>query len=42
MTATVYNNTIGGLVMDTQSILPSSLFPQSYLKDVDSKEPHHT
>jgi hypothetical protein len=42
MTATVYNNTIGGLVMDTQSILPSSLFLQSYLKDVDSKEPHHT
>jgi len=41
MTDTVYNNTIGGLVMDTQSILPSSLFPQSYRNDVDSKEHHH-
>ncbi|NOQ17225.1 MAG: hypothetical protein GQ581_09210 [Methyloprofundus sp.] len=38
ITAKVYNNTIGGLVMDTQSILPSSLFPQSFLNDVDLKE----
>ncbi len=32
-TAIVYNNTIGSLVMDTQSILPSSLFPQAFLKN---------
>lgn len=37
-TAIVYNNTIGGLVMDTQSILPSSLFPQAFLKNEGEDE----